>query len=196
MVYRFKKSHPALKHGGYAATTLLPGERAADFEKLHQDVIAELTPDGVIEDGIVATIARLVWRKDNLQTLRIAEIARRRYGQLMETVPNPYGFELTEFEKVDPVQCEAARRSAVDQARKELGSACKLAEIGEIATVERLMAELAVQERLDVMIDKCLKQLLHVRGIKLMAAASSSEPRKCLARPQELRRSEMDFPLP
>ena len=41
MVCRFKKSHPALKHGGYAAMAVLPGERAAEFEKLHQAVIAE-----------------------------------------------------------------------------------------------------------------------------------------------------------
>ncbi len=67
MVCVFKKSHPALKHGGYAATAVLPGERAAEFEKLHQDIIAELTPDGVIEDGIVATIARLVWCKHYLE---------------------------------------------------------------------------------------------------------------------------------
>jgi hypothetical protein len=54
------KNHPALKHGGYAATAILPVENRADFEKLHQSLIAELAPVGALEDDIVATIARMV----------------------------------------------------------------------------------------------------------------------------------------
>jgi hypothetical protein len=72
------KIHPALKHGGYAATAILPGENRADFEKLHQSLIAELAPVGALEDDIVATIARLVWRKQNLATVRLAELAGER----------------------------------------------------------------------------------------------------------------------
>src|SRR5262249_61888830 len=69
------KIHPALKHGGYAATAILPGENRADFEKLHQSLIAELAPVGALEDDIVATMARFVWRKKNLETVRLAELA-------------------------------------------------------------------------------------------------------------------------
>src|SRR6266404_5199599 len=35
MLTRFNKVHPALKHAGYSATTLLPGEDSAAFDKLH-----------------------------------------------------------------------------------------------------------------------------------------------------------------
>jgi hypothetical protein len=72
-----------LKHAGYAATALLPGENPADFEKLHQDLIAELKPDGPLEDDIVARMARLVWRKQNLATFRMAELARDRCEKLI-----------------------------------------------------------------------------------------------------------------
>ena len=72
------KIHPALKHGGYAATAILPGENRPDFEKLHQSLIAELAPAGALEDDIVATIARMVWRKQNLATVRLAELAGER----------------------------------------------------------------------------------------------------------------------
>src|SRR5262249_52653522 len=72
------KIHPALKHGGYAATAILPGENRADFEKLHQSLIAELAPVGALEDDIVATMARFVWRKQNLATVRLAELAGER----------------------------------------------------------------------------------------------------------------------
>jgi hypothetical protein len=77
-----KKVHPALKHGGYAATGLLPGEDPVAFEKLHRELIAELVPNGALEDDIVATIAHLVWRKQNLSTFRIAELARDRCARL------------------------------------------------------------------------------------------------------------------
>jgi len=82
------KIHPALKHGGYAATAILPGENRADFEKLHQSLIAELAPVGALEDDIVATVARFVWRKQNLATFRIAELARDRYwAKLPKVLP-------------------------------------------------------------------------------------------------------------
>jgi hypothetical protein len=44
------------------------------------------------------------------------------------------------------------------------GDAYELAELGEVATVDRLLQDLAVVERLDALIDKCLKRLLFLRG--------------------------------
>jgi hypothetical protein len=82
MFDRVKKCHPALRHGGFATTTILPGESAAEFEKQHRKLIAELTPNGALEEDIVATMARLLWRKQNLATFRIAELARRRCEQI------------------------------------------------------------------------------------------------------------------
>jgi hypothetical protein len=73
-----KKIHPTLKHGGYAATALLPGEDFAEFEKLHHRLVAEFAPTGPLEADIVATIARLMWRKQHLGTIRCAELARDR----------------------------------------------------------------------------------------------------------------------
>jgi hypothetical protein len=75
MLTRLNKIHPALKHAGYSATTLLPGEDAAAFEKLHRALIAEFSPVGALEEDIVADIARLTWRKQNLATFRVAELA-------------------------------------------------------------------------------------------------------------------------
>jgi hypothetical protein len=70
-----KRVPPTLKHGGYSAKTILPGERPAEFLRLHRDTIAELHPDGALEHHIVASIAQLVWRKENLATFRKAELA-------------------------------------------------------------------------------------------------------------------------
>ena len=72
---------PALKHGGYASVSVLPGENKAEFERLHQDLIAEYAPNGASEDDIVATMARLFWRKQNLGTFRIAASVRNLHDE-------------------------------------------------------------------------------------------------------------------
>ena len=77
------RNHPALKHGAYSATAVLPGESRAAFEKLHRDLIDELNPSGVLEDEIIADMARLVWRKQNLGTLRIAERAQKSWSDTL-----------------------------------------------------------------------------------------------------------------
>jgi hypothetical protein len=185
MLDRVKKCHPALRHGGYATTTILPGESAAEFEKLHRKLIAELTPNGALEEDIVATMARLLWRKQNLATFRIAALARRRCEQLKYQMVPPD--TLFRHREVDPAECEAAIQ-AEDQARKELGDAYELVEMGT-ATVNCLMNDLAVLDRLDGMVDKCLKRLLFLRGLKSLSAPSSSAPPKpLLAAPREQRR--------
>lgn len=119
MSVQFKKHRPALKHAGYSATDILPGEDPAEFEKLHRDLIAELNPNGALENDVVKTMVRLVWRKENLDTFRIAERARTRYEQIMqEKVPQDEIEYLTfdEYgdvvEKVDPAVREAATRAA------------------------------------------------------------------------------------
>ena len=41
------------------------GENPAEFEKLHRDLIAEFCPNGALENDVVTTMARLVWREKN-----------------------------------------------------------------------------------------------------------------------------------
>jgi hypothetical protein len=182
------KIHPALKHGGYAATAILPGENRADFEKLHQSLIAELAPVGALEDDIIATMARFVWRKQNLATFRIAELARNRYSAIRSRkLPNTYSSMVPPGEEVkDPAQRGAAIRAAEDEARKQLGDIYELVEIGKTATVDCLLQGLEVEERLDAMIDKCLKRLLFLRGLKSLSTASSSAPPQPIPEPQRI----------
>jgi len=183
MPIRAKKNHPALKHAGYSATSILPGEDAAEFEKLRQDLIAELAPSGVLEDEIVANMARLVWRKQNLATFRVADLARGRYAKI-ESEKVPQGEQLFTFHtEVDPAAREAGIQAAEAQARTELGKDFELVEVGEIATIPGLMKDLEVQDRLDSMIDRCLKRLLCVRGLKSISSGSSAAHPKLIAGP-------------
>ena len=172
MSIQVKKLHAALKHGAYSATAVLPGEDLAAFKKLHQECIAHYAPVGPLEDDVVATMARLLWRKQNLATFRLAELALEYEGAIRkEKLPTP--LEIGEF-GVLPGRREAALQATEDQARKELGDRYALVEIG--ATVDRLLQELMVEERLDAMIDKCIKRLLHLRALRSLSTAPSSPP--------------------
>ena len=172
---RHGKIHPALKHGGYSGTTLLPGEDPATFEKLYSDLTAELGPVGRLEEDIVASIARLVWRKQNLSTYRLAEQAKNRRSAIYSSLVPQIDFGLSSFaDKRDPEQIRAAQRAAEEQARKELGKALELAEMGDAATTDYLLNELSVVDRLEGMIDRCLKRLLFVRGLKSISTTPSA----------------------
>ena len=183
MAVRVKKIYPALKHGGYSATGLLPGEDPAAFEKLHQDLIAELRPDGPLESDVVATIVRLTWRKQNLETFRIAESARNRYSAIRSKIvpstepPRTY-IPLGNFDRnwvpPDPAAVKAAREAAKAQAREELGGRYRFVEMGEAATIPRMFEELEVEERLLGMIERCIKQLFHLKGLKSVISSSPS----------------------
>jgi len=179
-----KKIHPALKHGGYSAIGLLPGEERAAFERLYEGLIAELRPDGPLENDAVRTIARLTWRKQNLDTLRKAESARNRYFAIQsEKVPSsqvPFShIPLLGWEEPDPEAVKAGVEAAKAQAREELGDAIVFVEMGEAATIERMLRDLEMEERLDNLIEKQIKRLLAVRALKSLssAAAPASPPR-------------------
>src|SRR5215813_8855466 len=133
MSVHVKKFRAALKHGAFSATAILPGEDPAALKELHQKLIAELTPVGALEDHIVWTIARLVWRKKHLATLRIGELALEHQSRIQAQKSQ---FELLEMEKYSAERREATMQAAEDQARKDLGAHYELVEVGETATVE------------------------------------------------------------
>jgi len=166
-----KQNRPALKHGGYSATAVLPGESVAKFNQLHRDLISELDPTGPLEEDTVETIARLVWRKMNLRTLSIAEDAQSRWSAVKR-------FDV-EYNYLEPEthypKSEEEIQSAENEAKESLGKNFRWVEVGEGATFDGLEKELQVKERLDSLIDRCLKRLLFLRGLKSIAPASAKQ---------------------
>ncbi len=177
---------PALKHGGYAAMSILPGENKAEFEKLHRDVIADLTPNGPLEADLVSTMARLLWRKQNLKTFQIAASARSLHDRVREETVPGFGYHLPEPKvKIDPVEQKEALQALEDVVREEFGEFYGLLQIGNAATIDGLMKELDVQDRLDAAIERCVNRLLKVRGLKSISSASSSAPPRQLPGPSK-----------
>jgi hypothetical protein len=52
----------SLKHGLTARTVVLRGENQADFDRLHEQLLAEHAPAGTLETELVAEIAACLWR--------------------------------------------------------------------------------------------------------------------------------------
>jgi hypothetical protein len=179
------KLRSGLKHGGYSATAVLPGENRAEFEKLHRELIAEFCPDGVLELDIVAQIARLVWRKKNLSTYRIAEIARERFKPFISRERRASAYTCTprDEQEIEAAECAAMVRADEHRAREELGDNYELVAIGELATIPRLLRELNLEERLSEMIDRNIKHLLHMRGLKSINMVSSPATPQRLSAP-------------
>jgi hypothetical protein len=168
------RKRPALKHGGYSATAVLPGENRVAFDKLHRDLIDELNPSGALEDDIVETIARLLWRKQNLRTLTVAESAQSRWSAITATTYEPLDY-LSMLDS--PPKSTEEIQSLQEQVKKDLGETFRLVEVGAAATFDGLTKELDVKDRLDSLIDRCLKRLLFLRGLKSISAAPASSQR-------------------
>jgi hypothetical protein len=178
---RIKKRLAALKHGAYSALTILPGESAAEFGQLHQQLICEWSPNGVLETETITTLAQLLWLKKNLSTFRTAELARRRVREIQDAVISTIG--VAESEEPGERTFNERWHAAKDQARKELGELYDLAELGEAATIEGLNQELEVHYRLDAMIERGIRRMLMIRGLKSMPISSNSAPQERLPSP-------------
>ena len=179
MSNRIDRLHPAVKHGAYSATDVLPGESRAAFEKLHRDLIAEYAPSGVHEQHIVRNMAHLIWRQQNLATLRISEFGQRHWSEAPEigAKVEMYKNRVSNLSQED-MEIVIGNIRAMSQIVENLGDAFELVEIGGAATFDGLTKELAIQERLDAAINKCLKQLLMVRGVKSVTAAPPSAAKR------------------
>jgi hypothetical protein len=205
MPTRGQRVSPALKHGAYSEATLLPGEDPAEFKELHRDLIAEFTPNGRIEEETVATIARLMWRRQNLARFEIGQLsyflaegfkkaalaeASKNANESQERRNSKDDDELiAEFEEL----IEADKRVAKAEGARKGEAEAEWFEITKAAALTRLMKELDVEERLDAMIDKSIKRLLFVRGLKSITSSAATEssptPRKGVRRVRASSRS-------
>jgi hypothetical protein len=172
---------PALKHGVYSGLTLLPGEDETAFKELHDGLIAEFGPTGPLEEDIVETLASLKWRKANLWTYRLAQLAQHRHSAIWEKTRPPCNELMPLFgppapDERSPEEIRAAIATAEKETEEELGDVMELIEMGREVTLERLFEEFSVIERLDGMIERCIKRLLLVRGVKSMACSPSFAP--------------------
>jgi hypothetical protein len=154
---------PALKHGAYSKTALLPGEDPAAFEELHKGLVAEFTPHGRMEEETVAIIAHAMWRRQNL--------AKFEFGRLFDLVAECAGAaaeesqqhsnKLSLFEKLD--RDSQDRHKTAEENRKGVAA---------VEFLDLTMKKLEVEERLDALIDRLIKRLLLLKGLKSIRSST------------------------
>ena len=137
------------------------------------------------------TIARYIWRKQNLKTYHLAQAAKKRVEEVMTTlverknIPEEIVSRILKKRTAHPeipprfitAENVAALQAIFEELRREMGDQnLELAEIANDATIASLSNELALADRLDSMIDRALKRLLMVKGVKSLSASSEAAP--------------------
>jgi hypothetical protein len=175
------RTPPALKHGAFSRTHLLPGENAEEFERLHTQVVDELKPAGALEHDCLDTIARLLWRKQHLHMLDLAQEAASRRDELIKAEYRRRDIDIGQPTELFDGQTEeiaarkAAERDGEAKARKELGTRYDLIGKPE-ATEEGMLRRMAIEERLDEMIARYLKRFMIMKGVKTMVDSQFLQP--------------------
>ena len=167
-----KRIPPALKYGIYSGLGVLPTESRAKFRKFRKQRLADLGLMGPLEEEIGDQIIRLEWRLKNLFTYDLAERAREWdssiYSKWVPSQWDQVAFLPPGQEKHNPEELAALRNRAQREIRTKLGAATELVQIRAVATYDHLEKELAIREKLEVMITRLYKKLAYVRAIKSM----------------------------
>jgi hypothetical protein len=112
----------AVKHGGFSTLTVLPSEDLEQFKELCTDLENELKPSGRLEIDAVITIAKLVWRKSNLNVFRRAEKARQMWA--------PYLIEHSDEHVTIDVALKARLQAVLQQLTSRLERVNEESELG------------------------------------------------------------------
>jgi hypothetical protein len=172
-----RRTSPALKHGAYSEAVLMPGEDPAAFRRLHRDLIEELSPTGRLEEETVASIARLVWRRQNLANFAIGQIVELIALSIENTPPEKTNLPSSKEELlagIDELDQAARRMEKEKESRK---SSMDFLEVASKVALDRLMKELELEERLDTMIERLIKRLMYLKGLKsIMSSTAITSP--------------------
>jgi hypothetical protein len=120
------------------------------------------SPEGALEDDIVFTVARLIWRKQNLATFRKAEVTKEhirkiKYRQVLESIERSGEYDengegqIAEGNSFDQngSESEEPEDPIGEEGRRELGTAYALAEMGHASTTNCLLHDLEIERKLD-----------------------------------------------
>jgi hypothetical protein len=189
-----RKLPNALRHGAYSVLTVLPGEDAGEFKKLCEKITAQYNVDSdPVLQCELTNLARLLWRRQNLATFDIAAEASRVVDEISADLIPRQRVETTEFyllgqklvgEPPTVEQTRAGQAKAKEKIQSELGEYAKLAAMSRDLTFENLHEQLAVMERLDQMIYKCMKRVGFIKTLKSVTASDSIPERRERSRPQ------------
>jgi len=181
-----KQPPNALKHGAFSEVTILPGEDPQEFERLHRDLIQEWSPSGPTEHDTVLTLAKCMWRKRRIRHLKPAFSSEdaNKLNKLALTC-TAVGEKESVAETLHQLSDKAFDELVEMKEKKEFGVAYwfQAAEkfVLHLNSMNALRHELAIEDRIDSMIDRALRRLGQIKVMKEVIALKENAP-KPLAR--------------
>src|SRR6266567_183288 len=192
------------RHQSFMAAALLPGEDLKEFSALFDRLWLDWRPVGPIEQSLIKDIAYFLWRKGRLGIFRVAEAARKEFGEFFADGDLEAGglrashhrmqkqqaslrlLKSREFlEEVKPKFRDSGLR--LDEIEKQIGTDPEASRDAAADTVERQLAKDRTETEFAVLGDlispECFIQELELREL-LDAAIERALDRlsKCQAR--------------
>src|SRR5262245_32373037 len=127
-----------------------------------------------MEEETVLGIARLTWRRQNLARFEAGQFSHYVFETLKRVVAEKSD-DMRKFDK-EIIAAFDKMTEVSKRAREGARAAVEVVEGYNVAVLARLMKELDVEERLDAMIDRLIKRLLFVRGLKSITSSEVRAP--------------------
>jgi hypothetical protein len=128
-----------------------------------------------MEEETVLSIARLTWRRQNLARFEAGQLSHYLFETLKRVVAEESDDDMRKFDK-EILAAFDKLAEVSKRAREGTRAAVEIVEGYNVAVLARLMKELDVEERLDAMIDRLIKRLLFVRGLKSITSSEVMAP--------------------
>jgi hypothetical protein len=187
----------ALKHGVFSSNALLSGENPKEFNKLVRSLTDEFELSGAFEEETVLTLANCIWRRRRLDMFMERRRSRADYDALLrlkkkiseetEDLDESYRNQLQTdvqqaFSNVNSFTEGTIRDRLTpmfnllgwdEESRTEwIGEAMDVENLPDV-TLEELQRELDLQDRLEAMIDRCVKRFVYIKTSKRMMRIDS-----------------------
>jgi hypothetical protein len=171
----------ALKYGVFAETIILPGEDPKEFEQLHRSLIQEWLPAGPAEHDAVLTLAKCMWRKRRIRHLKQAfssEDAQKLNKLALRCTLTGENVEETLKQLSDKALGELEEMNERND-HNEFAYWFQAAEkfVLHLTSMDALRYELAIEDRIDSMIDRALRRLGQIKAMKEVMAFKGNVPK-------------------
>ena len=160
-----------VEFGSATKFTILPGEDPLEFERLRKEIVQELVPDGPIEEDLVLTVAKCIWRKWRYQRFLAIKAAAAQFDPAHEAYNEPLGL-MTLVRLLDGAKLGWEIREFLDLQKKHF-----TAHLNDKCPEEKFPTPVAWRKALqkeirEVLIPNATRFGLKPRGVLLMEASA------------------------
>ena len=150
---------------------MFAGEDRQKFKKLYADLVVKYRPDGPLEEDAIFDIAHLIFRKQNLERNRRASISLRVQQKVAGFTGSKLVAQTANREKEEPFPTGLTEHLAIAYIEATTG-------LENRVSLEGLLRNLAVEERLQTMIDRCFRRYAMLKTFEAVTKTIDAKPAK------------------